>query len=63
MKTLLLGNINVGMNPTQIIDKDGAVIVDYCTTIQEKGGSVWDHLDTMLEDGPAWDRLNEMLGE
>ena len=50
MKKLLLETKNVGINPTAIIDKDGAVIKDYCTTIQEKGGSVWD-------------RLNEMLGE
>lgn len=53
----------VGINPTQIIDKDGAVIKYYCTTIQEKGGSVWDRLDNMMKDGPAWDRLDEMLGE
>ena len=59
----LLENTNVGINPTAIIDKDGAVIKDYCTTIDEKGGSVWDHLDSMLKDGPAWDHLNEMLGE
>lgn len=63
MKKLLLETKTVGINPTQIIDRDGAVIVDYCTTIQEKGGSVWDHLDNMLKDGPAWDRLDEMLGE
>lgn len=60
----LLQNKKVGVNPTQVIDKDGAVVVDYCTTIQEKGGSnVWDHLDEMLKDGPAWDHLDEMLGE
>lgn len=53
----------VGINPTQVIDKDGAVVVDYCTTINEKGGSVWDHLDNLLKDGPAWDHLDEMLGE
>lgn len=62
MKTLL-ENKKVGVNPAAIIDKDGVVVVDYCTTIKEKGGSVWDHLDEMLKDGPAWDRLNEMLGE
>ena len=43
----LLETKNVGINPTAIIDKDGSVIKDYCTTIQEKGGSVWDHLDNM----------------
>lgn len=53
----------VGINPTQVIDKDGAVVVDYCTTINEKCGSVWDHLDNLLKDGPAWDRLDKMLGE
>lgn len=63
MKKLLLETKIVGINPTQIIDRDGAVVIDYCTTIKEKGGSIWDHLDSMLEDGPAWDRLNEMLGE
>ena len=63
MKKLLLETKNIGMNPTQIIDKDGSVLVDYVETIDRKGGSVWDHLDAMLEDGPAWDRLNEMLGE
>lgn len=64
MKKLLLENTKiVGINPTAIIDKDGAVIKDYCTTIDEKGGSVWDHLDNMLKDGPAWDHLDEMLGE
>lgn len=63
MIKLLLTNTKVGINPTQVIDKDGAVVVDYCTTIDEKGGSVWDHLDNMLKDGPAWDRLDEMLGE
>lgn len=63
MKKLLLETKNVGINPTAIINKDGAVVVDYCTTIQEKGGSVWDHLDSMLKDGPVWDHLNEMLGE
>ena len=62
MKTLLLGNTNVGINPTQIIDKDGAVLVDYETTIKENG-SVWDRLDAMMKDGPVWDRLDEMLGE
>ena len=62
MKKLLENKI-VGMNPTQVIDKDGAVIKDYCTTIQEKGGSVWDHLDNLLKDGPVWDHLDEMLGE
>lgn len=63
MKKLLLETKNVGINPTQVIDKDGAVVIDYCTTINEKGGSIWDHLDEMMKDGPAWDRLNEMLGE
>ena len=63
MKTLLLQNKEIaGVNPTAIIDKDGSVIVDYCTTIKENG-SVWDRLDAMLKDGPAWDRLDEMLGE
>lgn len=62
MKTLLLQNTKVGINPTAIIDKDGSVIKDYATTIQESG-SVWDHLDNMLKDGPVWDRLDEMLGE
>ena len=63
MKKLLLENTKtVGVNPTAIIDKDGSVIKDYCTTIKENG-SVWDRLDAMLEDGPAWDRLNEILGE
>lgn len=52
-----------GVNPAAIIDKDGSVIVDYCTTVKEKGGSVWDHLDNLLKDGPAWDHLDEMLGE
>lgn len=61
MKTLL-ENKKVGVNPTQVIDKDGAVIVDYCTTIQENS-SVWDRLDAMMKDGPVWDRLDEMLGE
>ena len=63
MKKLLLENTKtVGVNPTAIIDKDGSVIVDYCTTIKE-GGSVWDRLDNMLKDGPVWDRLDERLGE
>ena len=63
MKTLLLQNKNItGVNPVQVIDKDGAVVVDYCTTIKESG-SVWDRLDNMLKDGPVWDRLDEMLGE
>lgn len=63
MKTLLLQNKEMaGVNPAAIIDKDGSVIVDYCTTIKENG-SVWDRLDSMLKDGPAWDRLDEMLGE
>lgn len=53
----------VGINPTAIIDRDGNVIKDYVTTIDEKGGSVWDHLDALLKDGPAWDHLDEMLGE
>lgn len=59
----LLQNKNVGVNPTQIIDKDGSVLVDYVTTVKEGGSNVWDHLNEMLKDGPAWDRLNEMLGE
>lgn len=63
MKRLLETKTTVGINPTQIIDKDGSVIKDYVTTIQEKGGSVWDHLDSMLKDGPAWDHLDAMLGE
>lgn len=29
-----------GVNPAAIIDKDGSVIVDYCTTVKEKGGSI-----------------------
>lgn len=62
MKKLLLENKTVGINPTQVIDKDGSVIKDYCTTIKENG-SVWDRLDDMLKDGPAWDHLDEMLGE
>ena len=62
MKKLLLTNTKVGINPTQVIDKDGAVVVDYCTTIKENG-SVWDRLDAMMKDGPVWDRLDEMLGE
>ena len=62
MKKILLENKKVGVNPTQIIDKDGSVLVDYVTTIKE-GGSVWDRLDNMLKDGPVWDRLDEMLGE
>lgn len=49
MKTLLLQNKKVGVNPTQVIDRDGSVIVDYCETIKK--------------DGPAWDRLDAMLGE
>lgn len=63
MIKLLETKTTVGINPTAIIDKDGAVIKDYCTTIDEKGGSVWDHLDNMLKDGPAWDRLDAMLGK
>lgn len=62
MIKLLENTKTVGINPTQIIDRDGAVVVDYCTTIKESG-SVWDHLDNMLKDGPAWDRLDAMLGE
>ena len=61
MKLLETKN-TVGINPTQLIDKDGSVIVDYATTISESG-SVWDHLDSMLKDGPAWDHLDAMLGE
>lgn len=63
MIKLLQNKEIVGINPTQVIDKDGSVIKDYCTTINEKGGSVWDHLDEMLKDGPAWDHLDKMLGE
>lgn len=63
MKRLLEVKNATGVNPMQVIDKDGAVIVDYCTTIQENDGSIWDHLDNMLKDGPAWDHLDEMLGE
>ena len=63
MKKILLENKTAGVNPAAIIDKDGSVIVDYCTTINEKGGSIWDHLNNMLKDGPAWDHLDEMLGE
>lgn len=63
MKKLLEVKNIAGVNPAAVIDKDGSVIVDYCTTINEKGGSIWDHLDEMMKDGPAWDRLNEMLGE
>lgn len=62
MIKLLQNKEMVGVNPTAIIDKDGAVVVDYCTAIKENG-SVWDHLDAMMKDGPAWDRLDEMLGE
>lgn len=62
MIKLLETKNTVGVNPTAIIDKDGSVIKDYCTTIKESG-SVWDHLDNMLKDGPAWDHLDEMLGE
>ena len=62
MRKMLLENKSVGVNPTQVIGKDGSVIVDYCTTVKEND-SIWDRLDSMLKDGPAWDRLNEMLGE
>ena len=62
IKLLLETKKMAGVNPAQIIDKDGSVLVDYCTTIKEDG-SVWDHLDNMLKDGPAWDRLDAMLGE
>lgn len=62
MKKLLEVKNTAGVNPVQVIDKDGAVIVDYCTTIQENS-SVWDRLDAMMKDGPVWDRLDEMLGE
>ena len=63
MKKLLLEVKNTaGVNPVQVIGKDGSVIVDYCTTVKEND-SIWDRLDNMLKDGPAWDRLNEMLGE
>lgn len=63
MKKLLEVKNIAGVNPAAVIDKDGSVIVDYCTTINEKGGSIWDHLDSMLKDGPAWDHLDAMLGE
>ena len=63
MKKLLLENAKVGVNPTQIIDKDGSVLVDYITTIKEGGSNVWDHLDEMMKDGPVWDHLDAMLGE
>lgn len=59
----LLENKKVGVNPTQIIDKDGSVLVDYVTTVKEGGSNIWDHLDSMLKDGPAWDHLDKMLGE
>lgn len=62
MKKLLENKNIAGVNPAQVIDKDGSVLVDYCTTVKE-GGSIWDHLDSMLEDGPVWDHLNKMLGE
>lgn len=62
MIKLLQNKEMVGINPTQVIDKDGAVVVDYCTTIKESG-SVWDHLDNLLKDGPVWDHLDSMLGE
>ena len=62
MKKLLLANKEIGVNPVQVIDKDGSVLVDYCETIK-KGDSIWDHLDNMMKDGPAWDRLDAMLGE
>ena len=62
MKILLQNTKIAGVNPAQVIDKDGSVIVDYCTTVKENG-SIWDRLDNMLKDGPAWDRLDEMLGE
>lgn len=59
----LLETKKVGVNPTQIIDKDGSVLVDYVTTVKEGGSNVWDRLNEMLKDGPAWDHLDEMLGE
>jgi len=62
MKRLLEVKNTAGVNPAAIIDKDGSVIVDYCTTIKENG-SVWDRLDAMLKDGPDWDHLDKMLGE
>ena len=62
MMKLLENTKMAGVNPAQVIDKDGSVIVYYCTTIKENG-SVWDHLDSMLKDGPAWDHLDEMLWE
>lgn len=62
IKLLETKNI-AGVNPVQVIDKDGSVLVDYCETINTKGGNVWDHLDNMLKDGPAWDHLDAMLGE
>ena len=52
----LLENKKVGVNPTQVIDRDGSVIVDYCETIK-KDSSIWDRLDERLKDGPAWDHL------
>lgn len=61
MKKLLETKNTAGVNPAQIIDKDGSVLVDYETTI--KTNDPWDRLDAMLKDGPVWDRLNEMLGE
>ena len=64
MEKMLLENKKLaGVNPTQVIDRDGSVIVDYATTIKEGGSDVWDHLDEMLKDGPAWDHLDAMLGE
>jgi hypothetical protein len=50
-----------GVNPAAIIDKDGSVLIDYETTIKEN--DPMDRLDAMLKDGPAWDHLDEMLGE
>lgn len=38
MKKLLEVKNTAGVNPVQVIDKDGAVIVDYCTTIDEMLG-------------------------
>ena len=62
MKTLLLQNTNIaGVNPAQIIDKDGNVLVDYETTV--KVDDPWDRLDSMLKNGPVWDHLDKMLGE
>lgn len=62
MIKLLETKTTVGINPTQIIDRDGSIVKDYVTTIKEDG-SVWDRLEKRLKDGPVWDRLDAMLGE